>query len=365
MAKKESHHKGHGKTYIKVWVGLLILTVTTVAVSYHNFGTWNIVVAMLVATLKAALVCLFFMHLYYDNRVNQVAFVSAFVFLGIFAALTASDELFRPTERPVAVAAAAAPSGAEMNKLRIATPSQVAKGKQLFSVQCVVCHGANGKGDGPAAATLNPHPRDFTSGYWRYGGQPTHVFKTISEGSPGTAMAGFSSLSADERWTLVHFVRSFSPKAPDDSPEDLKAAGLDKTAEEAKSAPTEPTQKIPLSFVMKRLAEPETPTVDAATLPKIETESVGGKIYQEHCMSCHGANGHGGIPVAKVSANPPAYLKTFDFAKATGAWTGDRSQFIDLVSKGLPGSGMPGQANFSNEEWSGLYQHVQSLRLRP
>src|SRR3989338_7814626 len=100
----EHKHKGHAKTYIAVWIALLVLTVITVLVSYHNFGTWNILVAMLVATIKAALVCLFFMHLYYDNRVNQVVFVSAFAFLGIFVGLTASDELFRTTEKAVVVA---------------------------------------------------------------------------------------------------------------------------------------------------------------------------------------------------------------------------------------------------------------------
>jgi len=365
MEHRTKIHKGHAKAYIKVWIGLLVLTVVTVWVSYYNFGTWNILVAMLVATVKGALVCLVFMHLLYDNRMNQVVFVSAFAFLGIFVGLTASDELFRTTEKAVAVAQeTSAPSGADMNKLRVATPQLVEKGKQFYSVQCAVCHGAAGKGDGPGAAALNPKPRDFTSGYWRFGGQPTHVFKTITEGSPGTSMAAFGTLSVEERWALTHYVRSIAPNPPDDTPEDLAALGVDKTSENRgqNAEVRQPAQQIPLSFAMKRLAEKEMAAADVTTLPVgKETQSLGEKLYQTNCMSCHGLNGKGGIPITRISVNPPVYLKTRDFRDATGSWLVDRTQFIDLVSKGLPGSGKPGIAHFSSEEWDALYQYVQSL----
>ena len=87
----------HKKAYLNVLGALLILTVITVAASYVHFGgPFNILIAMLIATIKGALICLFFMHLKYDNRVNQVVFISAFVFLFIFAALTMSDVLYRP-----------------------------------------------------------------------------------------------------------------------------------------------------------------------------------------------------------------------------------------------------------------------------
>jgi cytochrome c oxidase subunit IV len=87
----------HKKTYLNVWGALLVLTVVTVAASYIQFGgPFNILIAMLIATVKAALVCLYFMHLKEDNRLNQVVFVSSFVFLLIFALLTISDVMYRP-----------------------------------------------------------------------------------------------------------------------------------------------------------------------------------------------------------------------------------------------------------------------------
>ena len=72
---KESHN--YERNYRTILVSLLILTFITVWVSYYNFGIFNIVVAMAVASVKATLVALFFMHLKYDNRTNQVVFASS------------------------------------------------------------------------------------------------------------------------------------------------------------------------------------------------------------------------------------------------------------------------------------------------
>ena len=91
------------------------------------------------------------------------------------------------------------------------TPELIAKGKSLFAVNCASCHGATGHGDGPASAALNPKPRDFTSGYWRYGGGEVRVVRTISEGSPGTAMAAFTGIPLEDRFALAHYVRSLGP----------------------------------------------------------------------------------------------------------------------------------------------------------
>ena len=248
----------HRKAYLFVWVALLILTIITVNVAYHNFGVWNIVVAMGIATLKATLVCLYFMHLKYDNRVNQVVFAASFVFLAIFVALTASDELFRPLATAVKVAAVEPPASqqaARMNELRLSTPELIAKGKTTFLAQCQACHGAEGKGDGPAAAALNPKPRNFTSGYWKQGGTPTQVFKTISGGISGTPMAPFSSLSLFDRWTLVHFVRSLSPNTPPDTPETLAAAGLQEGGKTPSISGTgAPAVELPVQFILDRMA---------------------------------------------------------------------------------------------------------------
>lgn len=73
-----------------VLVGLLIMTVVTVGAAYIDFGPWNTVVAIGIATVKASLVALFFMQLRYD-RFNSIIFVGGLLFLAIFLIWTLFD----------------------------------------------------------------------------------------------------------------------------------------------------------------------------------------------------------------------------------------------------------------------------------
>jgi cytochrome c oxidase subunit 4 len=75
MSKHSSNENHHGelghilpfRVYVTVLIALLVLTVITVAVSRVDFGALNIVIAMLIASVKALVVALFFMHLKYEN----------------------------------------------------------------------------------------------------------------------------------------------------------------------------------------------------------------------------------------------------------------------------------------------------------
>jgi cytochrome c oxidase subunit IV len=77
--------------YVGVFAALVALTILTVKVSYYDFGPANMVIAILIATGKASLVATFFMHLRHDKLFNTLAFLSAFVFLGVFILLTYDD----------------------------------------------------------------------------------------------------------------------------------------------------------------------------------------------------------------------------------------------------------------------------------
>ncbi len=76
---------------VAVFGALIFLTVLTVAVSYVDLGPANNIVAVGIATLKAALVATFFMHLWWDKPFHAMVFVAAFVFLGVFIVLTLDD----------------------------------------------------------------------------------------------------------------------------------------------------------------------------------------------------------------------------------------------------------------------------------
>jgi cytochrome c oxidase subunit 4 len=77
--------------YLGVFGALIVLTLLTVKVSYYDFGPANIVIALLIATMKASLVAAFFMHLRHDKLFNTIAFLAAFLFLAIFILLTYDD----------------------------------------------------------------------------------------------------------------------------------------------------------------------------------------------------------------------------------------------------------------------------------
>jgi len=105
------------RTYILTLVTLLILTAITVGASYIHFGSGaaNVVIALTIATIKAIVVALFFMHLLHDKPVNAIIAVTGFLFLGIFLMFDFIDVGSRGNLQPTNLhppPAVAAPAGA-------------------------------------------------------------------------------------------------------------------------------------------------------------------------------------------------------------------------------------------------------------
>lgn len=80
----------------------------------------------------------------------------------------------------------------------------VGRGRELFAAQCTVCHGPEGRGDGPAGVVLRPRPPDFTLFRLNVG----YAFDVITHGYPGSAMLAFPGVPEQERWALAYFVNS-------------------------------------------------------------------------------------------------------------------------------------------------------------
>jgi cytochrome c oxidase subunit IV len=74
-----------------VWGALLVLTVITVAVAGVDLGRFNLEIALAIATVKASLVLLYFMHMRYDRPVNAIVFVTALLFVALFVSLALLD----------------------------------------------------------------------------------------------------------------------------------------------------------------------------------------------------------------------------------------------------------------------------------
>jgi len=127
----------------------------------------------------------------------------------------------------------------------------ITRGKELFEKNCTQCHGTIGHGDGPAAATMNPKPRNLAdSEGWKNGMDMTGIFKTISEGISRTSMSSFDYLAKRDRMALVHYVQSLASSQPKTgSPQAMEAL----TAQLASAGETIPN-RIPVSAAMSRLS---------------------------------------------------------------------------------------------------------------
>jgi len=94
-----SEHVVSPKIYVVVLLALLLGTFLTVEAALRDFGPWNIVIALAIASAKAILVILFFMHARYSPKRTHLVIVSAAFWLIILLALTATDYVKRPSEQ--------------------------------------------------------------------------------------------------------------------------------------------------------------------------------------------------------------------------------------------------------------------------
>jgi cytochrome c oxidase subunit 4 len=87
-----SAHIMSTKFYYTIWIALLCLTVVTAAVSFVDLGPFNTIVALVIATIKALLVVLFFMHVKYTSeKLTKIVIVSAIFWLFLLLALSMAD----------------------------------------------------------------------------------------------------------------------------------------------------------------------------------------------------------------------------------------------------------------------------------
>ena len=123
---------------------------------------------------------------------------------------------FQPMDDPLPVPAQSIPiegpayipnMGAPTNPVT-ADNASLARGAELFHINCTACHGAGGKGDGPVAAFLqNKKPADLTSPAVQFLSDGA-IFMVITNGMPGAMPALNENLTVRERWDVVNFIRT-------------------------------------------------------------------------------------------------------------------------------------------------------------
>jgi mono/diheme cytochrome c family protein len=207
-------------------------------------------------------------------------------------------------------------------------------GARVFAQHCAVCHGPDGRGNGPAAPSLFPRPRDFSSGTFKYkstaaGEAPTDedLLRTARDGLPASAMPYFAGLlSTEELSAVVEQVKSFS---------------------NAFSGPRNPIE------------------IPAATPNSPESVARGKALFADQgCAVCHGNAGRGGLQLDDGSGHAV-------FARdLTAPWAfrgGSRPQDVWLrLTTGIMPGPMPAYADVlpADARWD-LANFVVSLARTP
>ena len=121
------------------------------------------------------------------------------VTLAALSACSTTTSAEPPAPEADPVAAPAEPAAAET----VAAASPVARGAEVFATNCASCHGPEGRGDGPAAAGLDPSPPDLRGvREARFRGIPRR--QIIEEGRPGTAMIAWKEVLSPEDLDAVY-----------------------------------------------------------------------------------------------------------------------------------------------------------------
>ena len=273
-----------------------------------------------------------------------------------------------------------APPGAatvvDLHPLLEPTPKLMAEGKQVFEANCVPCHGADGRGDGPRAAGLNPPPRNYTSGKFKFGTSVLAMYHTVTNGSPGTSMPSFVALTPEERMAVVHFIRgTFIPKPALEANTPAQLADIETPAAAGPTAlpPLNPVPngpRIPIDVAMQIVAQEghagpasaEAASAAIGTPAGAVNPALGHDLYQQRCQSCHGDKGQGAAPVMIVGSDPYLEVTAQPFSHPVIMKSPqDAAGFANVVLHGLPGRMMPGQGTLTKPQLDALYAYVQQL----
>ncbi len=95
MKEQEKHIVVSTKTFVLIWLALLVLTGVTIKAAQMRMGEWSILANLLIASTKASLVLWFFMHLKYEKMVFKLLFLIPIATITIIIGLTFFDIWYR------------------------------------------------------------------------------------------------------------------------------------------------------------------------------------------------------------------------------------------------------------------------------
>ncbi len=225
----------------------------------------------------------------------------------------------------------------------VAEVIRLQRGRALYRGACRTCHGAAGNGQGPTARFLDPLPRDFTRGVFKFrstqsGALPTDadLERSIRVGAPGTDMPDFGPVfSHADRMALVAYVKTFSSRFTD------PAFALN--PEYIVDIPVKRPEGAPATY---------------------ESIVLGEKMYEKmDCAKCHGPEGRGDGPSSsELEDDLGRPIKAYDFTRGFSNSGGRDVDLYRSFTTGLAGTPMPAYGHLLTdaERWA-LVDHMNDL----
>jgi DMSO reductase family type II enzyme heme b subunit len=230
----------------------------------------------------------------------------------------------------------------------------IARGREIFARQCVICHGEQGDGAGKFAYLMNPRPRNLQAGKFKLASTQNQIpsdedlLRTITRGMPGSSMPPWGHLPVADLKALVAYVRQLHVDAARAALEaDVKRGEL-----EANEVPT-------------LLAERTRPGAPIVVPPEPAFDDLrwfnGRRVYLEACASCHGADGRP-LPEAVKFDDEGYPVPPRSFVDGIFKGGMDGASLYSRILKGMRGTPMPAsEGNFTDDEVWDLIHYVQSL----
>ncbi len=271
-----------------------------------------------------------------------------------------------PSPAAEAPADGTTPTG-EVFALELFPPSEAARrGQEVYLRNCVGCHGPQGRGDGPAAAFLDPLPRNFQKAKFKFRSTPSGELPTDADllhvvtcGLKGSAMPGFPLMPDPEKRDVVAWVRH------------LAEYGLVRNEVEYVMQDEHLTLKEVLDeHLADIVAEMRTDayenvwpvTVPPDPGPSAERIERGRQLYQAQCVACHGAGGRGdGSSSYHLRDWQDAEIRPRDFTTGVFRAGSTPADLFLRMRTGLTGTPMPAVSGSDADLWA-LVHYILSLK---